>query len=83
VGASLMGRVGLSELIAESAEDYIRIASALAADVGALETMRAGLRKRLTTSPLTSPVILTRDIEAAYREMWRGWCSVGASSART
>ena len=82
VGASLMGRVGLSDLVAESAEDYIRIAAGLAADVGGLEALREGLRSRLLASPLTSPVILTRDIEAAYREMWRAWCEGGASSAR-
>jgi predicted O-linked N-acetylglucosamine transferase (SPINDLY family) len=81
VGASLLERVGLGALVAESADDYLRIATSLAADVGGQEGLRATLRDRMATSPLTSAVTLTRDIEAAYREMWGGWCESGARQA--
>jgi hypothetical protein len=36
--------------------------------------LRAGVRERMEHSPLCDAKTFTRDLEAAYREMWRTWC---------
>jgi protein O-GlcNAc transferase len=77
VGASLLTAVGVPELIAESPADYVAKAAALAADLDRLATLRAGLRERMRASPLADPAGFARQVEAAYREMWRGWCDGG------
>lgn len=78
VGASLLTRVGLDELIAETPRDYVALCGRLAADVPRLAGLRAGLRARFAASPLGSPGVLARDIEAAYRGMWADWCTAQA-----
>ncbi|EGV30539.1 Tetratricopeptide TPR_2 repeat-containing protein [Thiorhodococcus drewsii AZ1] len=74
VGGSLLTHAGLPELIAESTEDYIRIARDLARDPESLKKMRAGLRDRLATHPLRDEIGFTRELEQALRQMWRIWC---------
>jgi protein O-GlcNAc transferase len=71
VGASLLSRVGLGDLVAATDEDYVRICARLAGDRGGLSHLRAQLRGRLETSPLVSPLTLARDIENAYRHFWQ------------
>jgi len=39
-----------------------------------LSSLRVSLRERTRTSPLMDEVRFTRDLELAYREMWRRWC---------
>ncbi|MFD2112986.1 tetratricopeptide repeat protein [Thiorhodococcus fuscus] len=75
VGISLLTRVGLPELIATSAEDYVRIAVDLTTDTKRLSGLRAGLRERLEQSPLRDEIGFTRTLEAALRQMWRIWCA--------
>lgn len=65
---------GLPELIAASADDYIRIAAGLARDCDRLVTLRSGLRNRVARSPLCDGKGFTRDLEAAFIEAWRRWC---------
>ena len=75
VGVSLLTNAGLPELIAADADNYIRIASRLAADVSRLAALRAGLRGRMAASPLVDAPRFARNVEHAYREMWRAWCA--------
>ncbi len=70
VGVSLVGRVGLAHLAADSEAAYIDRAVALASDLERLASLRAGLRRRMAASPLTDPVRFTRELEEAYRRMW-------------
>jgi predicted O-linked N-acetylglucosamine transferase (SPINDLY family) len=65
---------GLTELIAASGDSYISTAASLAGDTARLESLRFGLRERMATSPLCDSPRFTRNLEAAYRSMWRGWC---------
>jgi predicted O-linked N-acetylglucosamine transferase (SPINDLY family) len=73
-GLSLLSNVGLPELVAHTAEDYVRIAAELAGDLPRLAELRATLRARMEQSPLMDAPAFARDIEAAYRTMWRTWC---------
>lgn len=84
VGVSLLTRAGLPELIAESPEDYVKIAVTLASDLKRLTDLRQGLRERLQRSPLMDAAGFTRSLEQAYREMWRKYCekSVASSEGR-
>ena len=74
VGASLLARVGLGDLVAGDAAEYVEIAARLAADGGRLEDWRSGLRAMMGDSGLLDGKTFTRGLEAAYREMWRDWC---------
>jgi predicted O-linked N-acetylglucosamine transferase (SPINDLY family) len=74
VGASLLSQIGLPDLIADSIEEYVEIALALAGDPGRLTDLRRSLRPRLAESPLCDGHAFARKIEVAYRAMWRRWC---------
>ncbi len=70
-----MTRVGLTELIAGSSAAYVETAVALANDRGRLQALREGLRERMRDSPLCDAAQFARDLESAYRDMWRRWCA--------
>ena len=74
VGASLLSRIDAADLVAETQADYIDNAVALANDRDRLSALRRDLRSRMRRSPLCDATAFTRDIEAAYREMWRRVC---------
>jgi predicted O-linked N-acetylglucosamine transferase (SPINDLY family) len=74
VGASLLTRAGLDDLIAQSPEVYVERAVALAGDPARLGALRAGLRDTVARSALSDAQGFTRTLEAAYRHMWRAWC---------
>lgn len=74
VGATLLSSVGLAELVAQSAGDYVAIAVALAHDVARRRALRAGLRQRLAGSPLLDHARFTAGLERELREAWRRWC---------
>ena len=74
-GMSILGSMGLDELVARSDDEYVRIAVALARDGERLAALRAGLRERMRASPLTDGRGYARALETAYRGMWRTWCS--------
>jgi len=78
VGASILTHAGLDHLIAASDQAYVERAIALANDLPALEAMAPDLRRRMTDS-LCNAEMITRDIETAYRTIWRTWCDAGVS----
>jgi len=78
VSASLLGALGhpdLSDLVADSEADYVRVAVALASDPDRLARLRKLVRPALQASPLMDEAGFTRKLEAAYRTVWRHWCS--------
>ncbi|MGH8634200.1 MAG: tetratricopeptide repeat protein [Burkholderiales bacterium] len=75
--ASILSTVGLSEWIASSPEDYVRLAVASARDEPRLAGLRTSLRQRLRQSPLMDEKSFVRDLENAYRQMWRAWYDSG------
>lgn len=73
-GLSILSNVGLPELVATSAEQYVQIAMDLATGLARLEHLRTSLRSMMRASPLMDAPHFARDVEAAYRQMWRAWC---------
>ena len=74
VGVSLLSNVGLPELVGSSEEEYVQIAVQLANNLPRLKSLHSSLRERMQKSPLTDAPRFARDVEMAYREMWRTWC---------
>ena len=73
--ASILAPLGLDELIATSAEDYVDICERLASDPKRLKRLKRGLRPRIAASPLCNARQRARQIERAYRAVWRRWCA--------
>ena len=74
VGASLLSQIGLTDLIANSVEEYVAIALALAGNPGHLHELRRSLRSRMAASSLCDGRAFARKMEAAFRTMWQVWC---------
>lgn len=70
VGASLLGAVGLPELVASDPASYVSIAASLATDPARLDDLRASLRPRVASSPLCDAPAYARAVEAALRSLW-------------
>jgi len=80
-GLSILSNVGLPELVAQSPDEYVQIATGLAADLPRLRHLRETLRSRMQSSPLMDAPQFARDVEAAFRQMWQIWCnSLSAAS---
>lgn len=77
-GVSMLSNCGLTQFIANSEDEYLAIAQRLAADLPALQSLRASLRARLQDSPIMDAAGFTADLEAACRHMWQTWCSRAA-----
>jgi predicted O-linked N-acetylglucosamine transferase (SPINDLY family) len=78
--AGILATVGAVEWVAATPEDYVRIAVELARDPAALAQVRGSLRRRMRASPLMDEHRFVRDLEDAYRRMWRTWCEEGPRS---
>ena len=74
VGASLLTRIGCSDLVAATRQEYVQTASRLAGDVDRLVALRRDMRAKMSSSSLLNAGMIARDIETAYREMWRRFC---------
>ncbi len=75
VGKSLLGRVGLMDLVADSPAAYVEIAVALAADPRRIQEIRASLRDTMAGSCLCDGPGFARAMEDAFRRMWGRWCA--------
>ena len=75
VGTSLLSAVGLSDLAVGDGDYYVGVAIKLAADRVRLAELRHHMRERMRRSPLLDGPAFTRELEQAYRSMWREWCA--------
>lgn len=75
VGASILSRVGLSDLAAKTPDAYINIAEKLARDSIRLGSIRSSLRYTMLSSSLCNGTDFATSVENAYRRMWREWCA--------
>lgn len=71
----------LRELAAWDQDQFVALATTLAADLPRLAELRRTLRPRMQSSPLMDARQYTRHVEAEYRSCWRTWCEsrVGVS----
>ena len=72
-GLSQLTNLGLPELIAHSETEYVSIVARLATDLPRLAELRSTLRDRMLGSVLMDAPRFTRQVERAYRKMWRAW----------
>lgn len=70
VGASLLSAIGLSELVAETLEDYEELAVTLALDMNKLWDCRKSLEEARVTSPLFDTSRWVRNCETGFKLMW-------------
>jgi len=73
-GVSILRSLGLEELVASTAEEYIELNVRLAGDRAWRAALRAVLRQRMLASPLMDLPGFVEDLESCFREMWRRWC---------
>jgi predicted O-linked N-acetylglucosamine transferase (SPINDLY family) len=81
-GLSQLTNLGLTELVAHSEEEFVRITAELAADLPRLAKLRRELRQRMEQSPLMDAKRFARGVESAYRSIWRQWCAGAAADVR-
>lgn len=70
-GEAILQNVGLADWIAADTDAYVQQAVARTTDLPALAQLRGELRKRLLTSPLCDGPGFARNLENAFREMWK------------
>ena len=75
IGSGLLRIVGEESLIGKSVEDYVEKAVDLAKNPDKLAALRETLHERFIASGITDHAAQTRDVENAYRDMWRRWCA--------
>ena len=80
VGLCHLTNIGLTELIARDPDEYVHIAADLARDPSRLAALHAGLRDRFAGSPLMDGRRYTKNLEGAYRRVWREYCASAESS---
>jgi protein O-GlcNAc transferase len=66
--------------VAETLDEYVEIAARLARDTDRLVQERTTLRDRLLASPIRDAQKYARAVEAAYRMLWRRWCSARSAT---
>ena len=77
MGVSILENVGLPELVAQAVAHYVRTAVDLARDPSRITALRSALRPRMAASSLCDGERVTRELEDAYRSMWRAWTAAG------
>jgi predicted O-linked N-acetylglucosamine transferase (SPINDLY family) len=69
-----MRAVGAPAFACPTVDGYVAFAAALAHDPARLVELRASLRDRLRACGSLDYAGLARNVEAAFRGMWRAWC---------
>ena len=74
MGRAILGMVGLAELAVPGDDEYVAAVMSLARDPQRRQALRTGLRARVEASAICDAKALTRNLETAYRELWRRHC---------
>lgn len=77
---SMATRVGHPEFVAQTEEEYVECAKQLASDIPKLAALRSNLRDQVANSPVCDARARSRQLERAYRYMWRKWSASKTSS---
>ena len=73
--SAILANVGLSNLVADTPQQYVEKAVALAHDNALLANLRSTQRSRFMASPLGNAPLFTQNLEATYRNLWKEWCT--------
>ena len=74
LGRRILEVLGVPEWTAETPASYAEAAISLCADTNRLNRFRAGLRERVSASPLVDIRSFVERLESAYRNAWQAWC---------
>ena len=74
VGLSILSRVGLESFATSTPQEYVAKAASTAENLQVLAKIRSSMRERTASSVLCNAKGFARNVEAAYRKMWRRWC---------
>jgi predicted O-linked N-acetylglucosamine transferase (SPINDLY family) len=74
MSTSFLGVAGLDWLIADDPDRYVACAVALAGNLERLQVLRGELRPRVAASPLCDAPRYARNVEKAFRTIWRRYC---------
>ncbi len=74
--ASFVTTVGLTDWVVETPDAYVALLERWCNDLEKLAELREGLRARVEASPLCDYRTFARNLEDAYRDMWRKWCEL-------
>ncbi len=77
VGASILHQLGLTDLIADDRASYISLARSLAGDIEKRSRLRKVLREQMRNSDLMNQSLFAKEMEDAYRSVWKKWCADG------
>jgi predicted O-linked N-acetylglucosamine transferase (SPINDLY family) len=77
-GLCHVSNLGLTELAGRSPDEFMRQAVKMSGDLPGLARLRSELRGRMERSPLMNAPRFARNMEAAFRVMWEGWCKTGS-----
>ena len=72
-GRRILRAANLPELATDTPDVFVRAAVELAKNVDRLRELRLSMRERLRVSPLMDHAGFARNLESAYRRMWRTW----------
>ncbi|TFW07014.1 methyltransferase type 11 [Oxalobacteraceae bacterium OM1] len=72
---AFLSQIGLAELAATDAEEYVRIAAGLAADIQRLAGLRAGMRDRMRSSPLCNVADFAKGLEDTYFALYNDFAA--------
>ncbi len=72
--ASFLTAVGLTDWVVETPHAYVTLLERWCNDLEKLADLREGLRARVQASPLCDYRTFARNLEDAYRDIWRKWC---------
>jgi protein O-GlcNAc transferase len=68
---AFLNQIGMAELAAKNAEDYLRLATELACDASRLVHWRQTLRERMRKSTLMDVAGFSRDLEKTLLELYQ------------
>jgi predicted O-linked N-acetylglucosamine transferase (SPINDLY family) len=71
----IMTRLGLGDLVGADEDGYVAAAVKLGRDPARLDDIRRTLRDRFRASTLFESEAHIREVEAAYRRLWRDYCA--------
>ncbi|MDP3577813.1 tetratricopeptide repeat protein [Methyloversatilis sp.] len=77
LSTGILTYLGRSEWLAQNAQDYVRIAARLAADVTQLNALRLGLRQEVERSVLMREDLFNHHFGEGLRLMWLQWLAQG------